>query len=550
MAPQQNRHDCSVTYTGPRNDIDLEVISEDPTSNQIEVQCTVVGCERRFTIGKGSLANQRMLARKAHWVQQPPSATTPSWTTVAEWCRRCDQSEDVPPYTVVPSTGEGRRYLSEWCKVDKVILSVQALVSSDVHLLYAKSFDQKMHLLGRALLQETGYPKVMDHATGSVTELDEALRKCQRHLKQMKAQQAHLGRLRRQVEKEWRDWREAFHLICDPRKCPSIEDCTPSNLDSCLSLLTDDIPEDTDHAILDQDGELVGHPPRPGTKIPSHYIFAPPSHQCIIDYHPPGCPDSPASLLPILVDIVAKDSLSHRKECVLQLKSGELVKVWLWIEADCPRMRKVFPQLDALLQRPVLSIPLYNDEPIPPPVRVQPAVAQVPMLTHGSPCLLLDYKDGDPGERPLSLFGLTAEETRMPPSTHDDSGQEQRLELKRDILQAKSEECLDLLAMVRPDDPILTPEARAECHARLEILEAHAAKLIGHINNLGLKAKPRKLPKFEAATLEQLQEFQTCNALHQNIVTMHARRADVGAAPNLDRMSMHQLEAHWDKITQ
>ena len=101
--------------------------------------------------------------------------------------------------------------------------------------------------------------------------------------------------------------------------------------------------------------------------------------------------------------------------------------------------------------------PFWDDEPIPSPERVIPKVAQVPLLTHASACLLLEHKGDDttPQDSPLVQFGLTTEETRLPPATHDDGGQERRTDLKREILQAKAEECLELLSVVCPDDPSL-----------------------------------------------------------------------------------------------
>ena len=560
MVRQAEKHDSSVPYSGSRSDVDLEVLADDPSSSRIQVQCTV--CERRFTVGRNSLRNERMLARNAHC----PDPSHPSSSTTLGMPSTAADGVEPPPSThgagsaqssvIVPGTGEGRRYLNDYCKVNDWILSVHRQLSSDgMPMVYAKTIDQQLKLLGREEPQAMGYPQVI-YSTGSKVELVCALKRCKAQLQQEKQSKERITRYQLQEDRDWRERVAAFNLLCDPKRCPRIEDCTTENLEKCLFLLTDAFPIDEDQPIFDEDGTFVGWKPRPGSHVPSHYISSAghhgsPSSQCIMDDHPPGSWDSPANLLPVLVDIVSKDSRSHRKECIFQLRSGELVKTWVPLETECLLTRRVFPQLEALMAKPILSIPFYKDDPIPPPQRVEAKVDHVPLLTNNSACLMLTHKERAEESSALGQFGLTANETRMPPSTHDDGGAERRLELKCDILQAKAREHLEVLTVAKPDDSMLTPEAWAECNARLEKgnLETHVLKVMKHIRKLKLRARPRKLPNFETASVEDLEAYERVNALHQRIVMLHARQGDSGGAVNLDGMSLEKLEGYWAKVT-
>jgi hypothetical protein len=550
MVRKDEKH-SNTPYSGNRDDINLEVIDDDPASSKITVQCTV--CERRFSIGRTSLRNERQLARKMHSAVEPSSTATLASATSAENEPAAPHAQ--PSIAVSSRVAEERSYLRDLCKVDKDILSVHRQAASDgTPMLYAKTIDQKLWLLGLELPQATGYPKVM-YKNGSTVKLEHALQRCQLQYNEEKAKEERDTRLRLEEDVEWRGRVKAFNLLCDPKMSPRIEDCTTANLDMCVDLLTEPIPPDEDQPIFDEGGNVVGWPPRRGTHVPSHYLYMLPQYECILDYHPPGSLDSPANLLPVLVDIVSKDSRSHRKECVFQLRSKELVKAWLTIDS-VDVIKRVFPQLPALLEKPVLSIAFWDDDPIPPPERVIPKVEQVPLLTHASARLMLEHKSSDATqqESPLVQFGLTTEETRLPPSTHDDGGHERRTELKREILRAKAEECLEILSIVCPDDPLLAPEAYAECDATLHKLEIHAAKLIKRVGSLNLGAKPRKLPEFATANIENLEAYQRCNALHGSIVKLHARDGgrvrDGGRAPNLNAMSIEQLETYWEEIAQ
>jgi hypothetical protein len=536
---RQAKHSTAV-YSGSRSDIDLQIISDVDTSSQITVQCNI--CQKQFSIARSSLRNERLLARKAHSTGVPSSAVIPHSSA-------CDSVwHSMQPSTVVPSTGEGRCYLKDHCKVDKCILSVYRQLSSDgVNMLYAKTIDQNLHLLGRELPQSCGYPKVM-YETGSTVELPRALRRCQIMFQRELVRKERMARYELQEDADWRQRIAAFNLVCNPKNPPRIEDLTASNIDHCIDLLTCQIPYDTDNPIFDDQGTCSHFPPRPGSHLPSHYTYSA-SHQCIIDHHPPESLDSPSNLLPVLVDIVSKDSRSDGKECIFQLRqTGELVKTWATLTAD-RLTRRIFPQLDALLNQPIHSIPFWDGEIFPPPERVSCKVGGLPLLTQSSSCLL---ETGQ--QRPLDQFGITVEEVRTCLSQHASSDAERRAELKRDIMQVKYEECLELVRIVQPDDPMLTPEAYAKCNARLETLEPQTHTLIVYVGRLPLKAKPRILPMFDTLSIEQLEDYQTCNSLHRRIVELLIHNSDVcdssDDVPNMDEMDIEQLEAYWARLTE
>ena len=80
MGRQDDKH-STVTYSGDRTDIDLEVISDDPTASRIVVQCTA--CGGRFSIGRTSMRNERLMARNFHCGRPPSSEATGQGSTIA-----------------------------------------------------------------------------------------------------------------------------------------------------------------------------------------------------------------------------------------------------------------------------------------------------------------------------------------------------------------------------------------------------------------------------------------------------------------------------------
>ena len=515
--PRQTTHVPTAVHSGPRDDIDLLVVADDGTSSHIEVQCNVKGCCKRFSIVRNSLRKERYKARKVHSGESAMALVSSS-------------NEASEPSVVVSSHGEGQKYLKH-CGVDKVILSVHRQLCDGVWMLYAKTVDQKLHILGREVHQAMGYPSVM-YQTGSTVELDQALQQCQRQFHRGKVRDALRARHLLEQDHEWRERIAAFNLLCDPRTCPRVEDCTAENLDRCVDMLTDAIPGDSEQPIW-EDGVLVGFRPRLGTHIPRNYINgAPDGPECILDHHPPGDTNSPARLLPVLVDIVAKDRRSHRKECVFQLRSGELVKSWMTVD-DGTHIKRIFPHLDRLSQRPVLAVALYDEEPIPPPVRVSARIEQTRM-----PLLEQD--------------GCSALERLEPTPPCDEK---RRAELTRDILHGKAEECLELLRVVKREEA--TPEQMAAIAQRKvaddvqnqgEGLHTLTKKLMARVKGLAC-AQPRRLPRLDSASVQEMEAYIPCDALHRSIVLLAARQGSVCAA-SLDAMSLEQLEAHWAKVTQ
>ena len=104
---------------------------------------------------------------------------------------------------------------------------------------------------------------------------------------------------------------------------------------------------------------------------------------------------------------------------------------------DGTHIKRIFPHLDRLSQRPVLAVALYDEEPIPPPVRVSARIEQTRM-----PLLEQD--------------GCSALERLEPTPPCDEK---RRAELTRDILHGKAEECLELLRVVKREEA--TPEQMA-----------------------------------------------------------------------------------------
>ena len=251
MVRQGDKH-STVQFAGERNNINLDVVSTDPTTNRITVECNV--CHRRFGIGRSSLRNERQLARKLH---SSPVTSAVSLTPTSKSATPAGVT--AQPSTVVAATGEGRRYLKGYCKVDDVVLSVHREPSADgTYMLHAKTIDQKLMLLGRELPQAQGYPRVM-YRTGSTLPLDEALRRCREGIRKHQAAQHRTARLNLEEDRDWREMVQAFHLICNPNQAPRIQDCTGKNIEKCLDLLTGVLPIDYDNPVLNCDGDTVGH---------------------------------------------------------------------------------------------------------------------------------------------------------------------------------------------------------------------------------------------------------------------------------------------------
>ena len=360
-----------------------------------------------------------------------------------------------------------------------------------------------------------------------------------------------------------RTWRErvaAFSLLANPKACRR-EDFTADNLDKCIELFCETLPHDPENGIYDKhDGSFIGNPPRSGTDVPPNYLWTL-EKDCVLDYHPPGSMDSPVNLFPVLIDIVARDRRSYRHEVILQLSSGEHVKTWMSIWDDGPeclsQMERLFPQVRALIERPLFQVAFWEGEAFPPPEQVVPTLKNVPTLTSNEQlCRMLEYKEGR-GERPLtSLLGLTKEDVCMPPPKDDDGGAERRAELKREILESKADECLALIASVNPENAMLAPGIDVIRQYKLDgptdkgpTLESHTKRLLLHVGTLPLRARPRKLPLFNS-TIEELENYTACDSVHRSIAALHARKGDRGGAINLDKKTVEQLEAYWSALTQ
>ena len=170
---------------------------------------------------------------------------------------------------------------------------------------------------------------------------------------------------------------------------------------------------------------------------------------------------------------------------------------------------------------------------------------------------MLEYKNGQETERPLTaMLGLTKEDVIMPMPVDDDGGSDRLLELKREILESKARECLDLIAVMVPNDAMLTPGIDVVKQYKLDgptdrgpTLESHTQRLLGHVGKLDLRVAPRKLPSF-TASVEQLESYITCDSLNRAIAAQHARQGDRGGAILLDKKSAGQLEVYWDTLTQ
>lgn len=555
-------HDTTIFHHGPRDEVTLTVTTDDPSRERIQVQCSV--CDRVFSIPRNSKGREVYNAKAVHCkpVNKPASSTAISAATTLAFPAQASpfptlghtEEDDAP--MVVPPTPDGRRFL-KWAKVDDVIRSVQREDSSGVPMLHAQMIDKTLHLLGAEVPQATAYPQVM-YNKGSVVDLDDALRKCSEQFRRSKAYRQKRNQMRLESNKEWRERMAAFALLADPKICRP-EDFTADNLDKCIDLLCETLPYD-DNGIYDENGSFIGNPPRSGTHVPAHYLWDL-THDCILDYHPVGSADSPVRLLPVLIDIVARDRRSHRHLCVLQLPSGEYIKTWMSIYDDGPsclsQMEQLFPQVRALLERPKFQVAFEKGEAFPPPERVVAKLENVLRLTSNqNACLMIEFKQGQDAERPLTaLLGLKELDVVAPVPADYDGGAERRLELKYAILESKARECLELIAIVRPDDGMLTPAIDEIRQYKLDgptnkgaTLESHTKQLLQHVGTLNLRVTPRKLPPFTST--EALESYITCNSLHHSIAAHHARQGDRGGAIQLDKKSAEQLEKYWSTLTQ
>ena len=568
-------HSRSIAHKGRRDEIDLKVITDDRFSERIEVQCTV--CDKRFRIPRSSKRQEISKARQVHY-DRCSSATLGDLTRVISLSSSTPSSagssvfmpdQHVPSSVVVPPTTEdgkidacaGRKFL-KLAGADDIVLSVHREESSGVPMLHAKMVDQTLQLLGREIAQgTTGYPRVM-YQKGSVVDLEDALVKCCKRFRQSKAYRKERVQRTLESNREWRERVAAFSLLANPKAC-RLEDFTADNLDKCIELFCETLPHDPENGIYDKhDGSFIGIPPRSGTGVPPQYMWTC-EKDCILDYHPPGSMDSPVNLFPVLIDIVARDRSSDRHEVILQISSGEHVKTWMSIWDDGPEclslMERLFPQVRTLIERPLFQVAFWEGESFPPPERVVPKLENVRRLTSNEQlCRMLEFKEGKEEERPLmSLLGLTKEDVCMPPPKDDGGGAERRVQLKREILESKADECLALIASVNPENAMLTPGIDVIKQYNLDgptdagpTLESQTKRLLLHVGTLPLRARPRKLPPFDS-TIEELENYTACDSVHRSIAALHARQGDRGdGAINLDKKTVQQLEAYWSTLTQ
>ena len=131
---------------------------------------------------------------------------------------------------------------------------------------------------------------------------------------------------------------------------------------------------------------------------------------------------------------------------------------------------------------------------------------------------------------------------------------ERRLELKAAILESKADEILFLLSIVSRkqglNEPLLTPAINELREYTVKALEKHTAQLLQALNSYPLQCKPRPLPSFEAATVEELESYVECNSLHRQIVHLLTNDSIHGGAPKpLNTMGVEQLQAYWAQLT-
>jgi hypothetical protein len=557
--PRDSRHESSILHDGPRNSIELEVLTSDAAN--VEVNCSV--CQRQFTIPRSSLAKERQRARDIHC---RPASGSSSSAMLAESAALSTPSGSPSTNSltghvnsvVVAAGGDGKRYLKH-LSVDDVILSVHRRSSDDgsnTPMVFAKMVDQTERLMGIEVPQAMGYPHVAMRQ-GSQHSMDSALSLIHKEYTKLKAYEKKKAQFRLEEDKEWKSRVEAFNLLCDPNRCPDPSQFTSANMDKCIDMLIEDIPWDFENGVIDEEGQMISCTPRLGTHLPQSYRWTrEENQQCILDFDRPG----PEKHLPVLVQVLCADCRTDRKECVFQLRSGEHVKVWVQLD-DCTK--KIYPQLGALLQREISKTQLakrvveterrdgrlhthvyFLEPPLPPPEHIAPDTS-VPLLTNESVCEML--KDNG------CVGGFAATGAFMAPAQSADD--ERRLELKAAILESKADETLFLLCIVSRkqglNEPLLTPAINELREYTVEALEKHTAKLLQALNSYPLlQCKPRPLPSFEAATVEELESYVECNSLHRQIVHLLTNDSIHGGAPKtLNTMGVEQLQAYWAQLT-
>jgi hypothetical protein len=427
-------------------------------------------------------------------------------------------------------------------------------------MLFARMMDQTEKLMGVEVSQAiAGYPHVLMR-NGSKVDMDGALKETHQQYMKLKAYRQWSQRHELEEDAEWRSRVEAYNLLCDRKRCPELGHFTSSNMDKCIDMLTDDIPWDTDNATLDDEGKWLSMTPRIGTFLPQWYKWTPELDYncCLLDFETPG----PEQLLPILLEVLCIDCRTDRKLCIFQIRSGEHIKVWVTLD-DGQRVRKIYPQLDALLERNRSTTQLakrvveterrdghlhtrvcFVEPPLPKPEKVTPVTCN-PLLTNASVCDMLR------GNGRVTDYATAR--ALMPPASPEVKD-EQRTELKASILESKAEECLHLLSIVSrrhgTNEPLLKPAMSELRKFHVQALEEHTAKLLRRVSSTPLPCKPRPLPDCEAATVEELESYAECNALHRRIAELYAARDGRDGAPNLENMGMEQLEQHWKEVTE
>ena len=108
-------------------------------------------------------------------------------------------------------------------------------------------------------------------------------------------------------------------------------------------------------------------------------------------------------------------------------------------------------------------------------------------------------------------------------------------------------ESLELLQVVNREDPFLTQSIHEIKLYGTKELETHTQRLLRHLG--GISCQPRPLPDFERATLDELESYVECNALHKQITLLHARWGCNKAPSHLDRMSNEELAKCWAELT-